>query len=185
MFESYLNMGIEHILDPDGIDHVLFLLVLTVPYKLKQWKQLVLLATAFTVGHSLTLALASLDIIRLDSRMVEIFIALSILITALFNIVKRSGSQLNTRYLMAGLFGLVHGLGFSGFFRSILASDDILLPLLAFNIGVEIAQVIAVLVFVTISYIIVDLVKLKQGLWIVLVSSLVLIWSLQMVLERI
>jgi hypothetical protein len=184
MFESYLKLGVEHILDPNGLDHVLFIVVLTAPFLLKDWKKVILLATAFTLGHSLTLALAALDIIKLDSTLIEILIAVSICLTAVFNFLNTSVSKMSGRYTLAAFFGLIHGMGFSNFFKSILGKDDIVLPLLAFNIGVEVAQVIIVIVVLALSQIWVKLLRLSHSFWVSILSSAVFIWSLKLIIER-
>ena len=183
MFGQYLNLGFEHILDPNGLDHVLFIVILTAPYLLKDWKKVIVLATAFTVGHSLTLALSSLDFIKVNGQFVEICIALSILVTAIYNVIQ-SGQQIKTRYIAALIFGLIHGLGFSNFFKAILAGDSILLPLLAFNLGVELAQIIIVIAVLLLAFLAVNKFKLQQKIWIMILSVPVLIWSVKMVLER-
>lgn len=185
MFGSYLKLGLEHILDPNGLDHVLFIVVLTAPFLIKEWKKVIILATAFTVGHSLTLALSSIDFISVNASAIEIGIAVSIMITALYNLLDSKNLPLNTRYLIAGLFGLIHGMGFSNFFKSILGNESILVPLLAFNIGVEVAQIIIVIIVLTLSHILVDRLKLSRTIWLYTISSMVLIWSIKMILERI
>ncbi len=185
MFKSYFQLGIEHILDPNGLDHVLFIIVLAVPFLIKDWKKVVILATAFTIGHSLTLALSSLDVIKVNASMIEMLIAISIFLTAAYNIIFIRKEQITYRYSIACIFGLIHGMGFSNFFKSILGKDDILLPLLAFNLGVEAAQVIIVMGILLLAYIIVELLKLPQRIWISGLSGIVIILSIQMILERI
>lgn len=195
--DAYLELGLTHILDPNGLDHVLFLIVLVITYALSEWKSVLILATAFTIGHSVTLALAAMNIITVDSQTVEIFIAASIAITALLNIVqyKRYASDHNTsftqsathalsRYFLALLFGLIHGLGFSNFFKAILGKEYIFKPLLAFNVGVEIAQVIIVLVTLLFSFILSRYLLLSKKYLIIGVSSVVLILSISMIFER-
>jgi hypothetical protein len=185
MFTSYLKLGFEHILDPNGLDHVLFILVLTVPFFLKDWKKVVLLATAFTIGHSLTLALASSNIIKVNSAMVEILIAVTIFITAVFNIVEVNKNKVSVKYATALIFGLIHGMGFSNFFKTILGKDEILLPLFAFNIGVELAQIVIVLMTLVLGFISVQFFKIKQKYWVYGVSGIILLWALKMIIERI
>ena len=185
MFATYLNLGFEHILDPNGIDHVLFLLVLAVPYSYKDWKKVLILATAFTIGHSITLALAALQMVSVNSKLIEVLIAVSIFITAVYNLKPKSNSGQTVKYVTAVAFGLIHGLGFSNFFKSILGSEAITLPLLAFNIGVECAQVIIVLFVLFASYVICDILKLKRHTLVYIVSLLIMILSAQMIFERI
>ena len=185
MFEAYLKLGFEHILDVNGLDHVLFLLALTIPFSLKDWKKVIILATAFTVGHSITLALSALNIIRVNSEMIEILIAVSIFVTALLQILKREGDKnMSKEYSLALFFGFIHGMGFSNFFKSILGKDDITIPLLSFNIGVELAQILIVLGVITINTIVFKLLS-KRKYWVYLVGGAVCILSLQMIFERI
>lgn len=185
MFKEYLKLGIEHILDPNGIDHVLFLLVLVILFSLKNWKQVIVLATAFTIGHSLTLAFSALGWISTSSKLIEILIALSIAFTALLNMFKPDPKgDLKGRYLSAIIFGLIHGFGFAGFFKTILGNDSIVLPLLAFNIGVELAQVTIVILVLLASYLIVDILKLKKRHLVLGTSFLVFLYAIKLVLER-
>jgi len=185
MFLEYLRLGVEHILDPNGIDHVLFLVALVILYSLKDWKEVFILATAFTIGHSITLALAAMGIISAQSKLIEILIAASIAMTALFNIIKPVQEGKSTlRYLTAVAFGLIHGFGFAGFFRTILGKDSITLPLLSFNIGVEIAQLIVVIIVLLVSYLLCDLLKLKKRYLVIGTSFLIFLYALKLILER-
>ena len=185
MFSAYLELGIGHILDPKGLDHVLFLVVLVLAHSLAQWKQVLVLATAFTLGHSVTLALAAYDLVTLDSALVELLIAISIAATALYNLAKPVSSTLTPlRYTAALLFGLIHGLGFSNYFRIILGKDSIILPLLGFNLGVEIAQVIIVTIVLLVMHLLTKNFKLEKKYVIIAISAIVLVFSLKMVVER-
>lgn len=187
---AYFELGLSHILDPNGLDHVLFLIVLVITYALSDWKSVLILATAFTIGHSVTLALAAMNIITVDSSTVEILIAVSIALTALLNIAKpngytRTSSNAILRYTLALLFGLIHGLGFSNFFKVILGKDSIIKPLLGFNIGVEIAQVIIVMFTLILSYILTQYLKVSRKHLVIGTSVIILFISLKMVFERI
>lgn len=185
MFIEYLKLGIEHILDPKGIDHVLFLIVLVILYSLRDWKNVFILATAFTLGHSLTLALSALDIISVSSKFIEILIAASIAVTALHNLIRPTlDENSKTRYFTATAFGLIHGFGFAGFFRTILGKDAIALPLLSFNIGVEIAQLIVVIIVLALSFLICELLKLKKRYLVIGTSILIFLYALKLILER-
>jgi len=150
VFNLFLETGIKHILDINGFDHILFILTLCAVYSLKQWKNVLVLITAFTIGHSLTLVLATFNIINLSSELVELLIAITILLTALSNIISKSSNFsvrfFIVRYFISFSFGLIHGLGFSTFLRSMLGSQSsILKPLFAFNVGIEIGQLIIVI----------------------------------------
>ena len=157
-FSVYLQLGLEHILDLKGYDHILFVVALTTVYGLRQWRHLLVLVTAFTVGHSITLALATLRLVEINSDLVEFLIPVTILITALINIGERfwdkripegdveSRGSWQAKYVLALLFGLIHGLGFSNFLRAVLGGEESLfLPLFSFNVGLEIGQLVILL----------------------------------------
>jgi hypothetical protein len=185
MFYEFLKLGLSHILDINGVDHILFLVGLTIVYTLKDWKSVLWLATAFTIGHSVTLALAAIDILRVNSELIEMLIALSIFVVAVSNVfvIKvYDSSSMKWQYLSAGVFGLIHGVGFSNFFSVMLAGDSITIPLLGFNIGVEIAQLLIVVVVLTLSHLIIKLIPRTP--FVIGVSSIIALWSLYLIVER-
>ena len=139
--------GILHITDIEGYDHMLFLLAMCAPFTFKQWKQVVLLATAFTVGHSISLILASLDLVRFSSDLIEFLIPVTIVLTASFNLITITSSTSVSvyRYISAAVFGIIHGMGFSSFFRMISnEGESFIMQLFLFNLGVEAGQLIIV-----------------------------------------
>ena len=153
MGENFLwfQTGFEHITDLAGYDHMLFLLILCSVYSFRNWDWLILI-TAFTIGHCITLALSILNIIRLPSSLIEFAILLTILISAIFRWIQveknenKSYQKDQKVYAITLLFGLIHGLGFSNMLRSMLGSQaDILQPLLFFNLGLEVGQIVIVL----------------------------------------
>lgn len=138
--------GIRHITDVEGYDHMLFLLALAAPYSYKDWKTVVLLATAFTVGHSVSLFLAASDLVRFSSTVIEALIPATIVLTCLGNLMTsantQSGGSMTYRYSLAAAFGLIHGMGFSSFFRMIFnEGQSFVAQLFLFNLGVECGQV--------------------------------------------
>lgn len=147
MFSTYFKLGFEHILDINGYDHVLFIVSICLLASLKHWKKLLILVTAFTIGHSLTLALSVLDIITIPADIIETIIPITIILSCLDNIYQSGKESLySPKYLIILLFGFIHGMGFSNFFKAILGKEDhIIYPLLSFNVGVEIAQLVIVL----------------------------------------
>ncbi|MEM7655702.1 MAG: HupE/UreJ family protein [Bacteroidota bacterium] len=156
----YFSLGLDHILDPQGLDHLLFIVALCAGYSLKEWRQVGILVTAFTLGHSLTLALSALDIFRLPSEVIEFMIPLTILLTSLYHLIfYRDPAKTLTRRVNYGLalgFGLIHGMGFSNFFRELMMdSESVLQPLLFFNLGIEAGQLL-----------IVGAVLLRAGIWV-------------------
>ena len=151
LFELYFNLGLQHIADLKGYDHILFILTLCAVYDLKEWKRVLILVTAFTIGHSLTLALATLDLIKMDTNLIEFLIPLTIFITAMANVLMRKQKVSfllhYLKYSAALFFGLIHGLGFSNYLRSLLGSEKgLVLPLFSFNVGIEAGQILIVAV---------------------------------------
>jgi hypothetical protein len=164
MFQTYIQLGLEHITDLNGYDHMLFLLALCAAYKYSHWKKILVLVTAFTVGHSVTLALAVLNIIPVNATWIEFLIPVTIAATAAKNLVtKQEGAAILT-YLMALGFGLIHGMGFSNYLRSLLG-DDLLMPLFAFNVGLEIGQIIVVSVIFALQFVLMRTTSVKPKYW--------------------
>lgn len=151
MIESltYFREGVAHLLDPNGLDHLYFIISFTLPFRGKDWRKLLLLVTAFTVGHSITLALATLDLVTVNSDLVEWLIPLSILASCLLNFFRINEGRpraTGLTFVVLLAFGLLHGLGFSNFLRAMLfAEDSVFWPLLGFNLGVEAGQLIVVI----------------------------------------
>ena len=151
-FAVYLHLGFDHIADLRGYDHILFIVALAAGYALTHWKHLLVLVTAFTVGHSITLALATLRIVSVSTAWVEFLIPVTILATAIFNAVEARAPEeqaevharaQHVKYGMALFFGLIHGLGFSNFLRAMLGDEEsLLLPLFSFNVGLEVGQIV-------------------------------------------
>jgi hypothetical protein len=141
---AYLQLGIHHVLSPDAMDHVLFLLALAAVYRLAEWREAVWVVTAFTAGHSLTLALTVLGVVAPPSAWIEFLIPATILATCLANLLLATGDldprQARRRAGLAVLFGLVHGAGFAGYLSRLLL-DEVAWPLLGFNLGIELGQV--------------------------------------------
>jgi len=153
-FQLYLELGYKHILDISAYDHLMFIITLCGVYMLRQWRQVLMLVTAFTIGHSVSLALAVLDIISAPTQTIEFLIAFTIFISSVFNLISPSGINSTGRKLKYGfalIFGLIHGLGFSNYLKSMLADDGIGFPLFSFNIGLEIGQIIIVAIILIIT----------------------------------
>jgi ABC-type antimicrobial peptide transport system permease subunit len=186
MFGTYFSLGLDHIANLKGYDHIIFLIVLCATYSLQNWNKLLILVTAFTIGHSLTLALATLNIIDINNQLIEVLIPVTIFLTAIINLIepveKNYGSL---KYAFALFFGLIHGLGFSNYLRMLLSSEsDITIPLLGFNIGVEAGQLIIVLFVLLISWIILNFTKLKTRDLIMLLSGIGIGTSAIMIIDR-
>src|SRR5882762_7381023 len=176
-FPLYFGLGREHILDyVNGYDHILFVLALCAVYLARDWKKILILVTAFTIGHSITLALATLNIISVKTEMIEFLIPLTIFITSVSNLFKseaaadRKNIQIN--YFFALFFGLIHGMGFSNYLRAILGRDrSIVTQLLAFNLGLEFGQIVVVLIYLAVSFILIDLLNASRRDWKLVLSS--------------
>lgn len=187
-FLFYLQLGWEHIISKDALDHQLFILALIAIFSFRDWKKVLILVTAFTIGHSLTLVLSALDVFRFPSDWVEFLIPCTIVFTALDNIIfsKNEKKLIQLNYYLALLFGLIHGMGFANSVRMMLASEqDITLPLFGFNVGLELGQIIVVAITLFIHYIFSEVLKLSNKIWIYIISVPIFIFALKMALERI
>jgi len=174
MFTTYLQLGFDHILDIEGFDHILFVVALCAVYRISQWKQVLILVTAFTIGHSITLALAGMELVSISPEIIEFLIPFTILLTALFNVWKGSvtSKHIKWNYFLALFFGLIHGLGFSNFFRALISKEDNIISMLfPFNIGVEIGQIVIVFITMFCSYLVIDIFRKDQRDWNLFVSG--------------
>lgn len=173
MFPVYLKLGFHHILDLQGYDHILFIMALCAIFSWKDWRRVLILVTAFTIGHSVTLAMSALDIIRVDASLIEFLIPITILLTALQNLWYKPGQSKRwmIQYALALFFGFIHGMGFANFFKSLLGLEaNIVVPLLAFNLGVEIGQLCIVACFFILNYLIVGKSEWLKKYWIIAIS---------------
>jgi len=176
-FQLYFILGKDHILDyANGYDHILFVVALCAIYLTRDWKKILILITAFTIGHSITLALATLNVIAVKADLVEFLIPLTIFITAFGNLFRReetySTKPVQTNYLLALCFGLIHGMGFSNYLKAILGKDhSVITQLLAFNLGLEFGQIVIVGIFMAVSFLLVDLINVSRRDWKMVISS--------------
>ena len=186
-FAFYFKLGWQHIISADALDHQLFILALACVFTIKDIKRVLILVTAFTIGHSLTLALSVMDIIRFSSKWVEFLIPCTIFITALNNIFQIDSTRKSARinYYLALGFGLIHGMGFANAIRIMLAKDQTIgLGLFGFNVGLEAGQIFVVAIILTIGMLFLNYFKIKQRDWIFFLSSGVFALSIKMALER-
>ena len=188
-FWIYFNIGLKHVLDINAYDHVLFLLALTVPYDFKDWKKILLLVSLFTLGHTLALLLSVFEIIFIKGNVVELLIPITILITALFNIITSGKSSKKESLTFVAFvtifFGIIHGLGFSNYFKSILSGNatDKLLPLLEFALGIETAQIIVVLVALLLSFVVQTLFRFSKRDWTLTMSAFIIGVVIPMIIQ--
>ncbi len=183
----YFAEGWHHIVSKDALDHQLFILALSAIYLARDWRKILILVTAFTIGHSLTLALSVYDIVRLSSKWVEFLIPCTIIITAVFNLIKgESGTKkIQLNYLAALFFGLIHGLGFAGSIRFMLTKNESLgWNLFGFNLGLEAGQAMVVALIICLSYVATGIFKLRQMWWMIVLSSISLLWALIFAVQR-
>lgn len=190
LFGLYFNLGLSHIADFKSYDHILFLVTICAVYSFTHWKKVLILVTAFTIGHSITLVLATLNLVSMSSELIEFLIAVTIFLTAIFNVFNKSDAYSNKlhmiKYFGALFFGLIHGLGFSNYLRSLLGVEDsFTIPLFAFNIGLEIGQIFIVVIILFLALLIVDLLKYSRREWNLILSGAGLGISLILMLERI
>jgi len=187
-FGFYFGLGWEHIISAGALDHQLFIAALAAIYLLKDWRQVLVLVTAFTIGHSLTLFLSVLDIIRFPSNWVEFLIPVTIVITAFSNLFQKkfTARSIRINYFLALFFGLIHGMGFANSIRFMLARDQNLgWSLFGFNLGLEAGQIVVVLILLTAAHIIVNLIKVNRRDWVIFLSAAVFALAFKIVLERV
>ena len=183
----YFVLGWEHIISINALDHILFVTALSAIYVFRDWKKVLILVTAFTIGHSLTLALSVYDVIRVNDNLVEFLIPVTILITGVFNLFQKNFTpkSLQLNYFFALFFGLIHGMGFANSIRFMLAKNESIgLPLLSFNVGLEAGQIVIVFIILLLSYLLISILKVPRKVWVYLLSSLAIIVSLKMIIER-
>jgi len=184
-FELYFRLGTNHILDLAGFDHILFIVVLCSLYTISDWRRIIILVTAFTIGHSLTLGLATFNLLNINSGLVEFLIPVTIGITAAGNILQpRSSKGIQLNYFFAIFFGLIHGLGFSNYLKALLGKEVSLLnPLLAFNFGLETGQLLIVLFFLLFSLVPLQIFKVNHKQWTIVVSAIILGMAVMLMIE--
>ncbi len=187
MFLQYFKLGWHHIIDWGALDHILFVVALAAIYTLKDWKQVLVLVTAFTIGHSITLALSAFNLIHVASRQIEFLIPCTIMATAIFNLFQKkfTPKSISINYFLALFFGLIHGMGFANGLKSLLGrGHSIVVPLLGFNIGLEAGQVIVVVGILIVSWLAFTLFRINRREWVVFLSGAAFSVALEMALQR-
>ena len=195
LFQTYLELGFKHISDIRAYDHILFIVALCAIYQIKEWKKVAILVTAFTIGHSITLALAALNIISFPKQTIELLIPVTIFVTCLYNIVVSTSNnsdslfnkKINVNYGFAMFFGLIHGMGFSNFLKATLMpgeENQLVKQLFAFNLGIELGQLLIVTIILIVSFIALNLMKIKQLYWNIGLSTIVGLMAVKLFLEQ-
>ncbi len=175
----FLKEGLFHVLDWNAYDHVLFLIALAVVYDFKNWKSILWLISLFTIGHTITLVLAAYKVVSVSTEWIEFLIPVTILITALVNIFYAGNTakqaKTNTNLFFALFFGLIHGLGFSGYFRMLVGNSSTkFISLLEFALGIEIAQIIIVIVILFLGFVFQKIFRFSKRDWVLIISSIVI-----------
>ena len=193
-FWIWFSTGVQHILDMNGYDHILYIVSLCILFSFNEWKNLMILVTAFTIGHSLTLAFSVLDVLTIKQAYIETLIPLTILTTCLINIIVRrlgsdqqnfKGKTYRLNYILALVFGFIHGMGFSYLLKSMLGKEEsIVFPLLSFNLGLEIGQLIIVACTLIISLFLVRFTGIKKPGLVLFISTTVFGISFLLFVQR-
>jgi len=177
-FWLYFQLGLEHVLDWNAYDHILFLTVLVAAYSFPNWKRVLWLVTIFTLGHTIALFLSVYGVVTVSSRWVELLIAVTILVTALYNMFtakkKESQKNIGLLYFSTAFFGIIHGLGFAYYFKRIISGENKFLPLLEFALGIEAAQIIVVLLVMIIAFIAQNFFRVSKRDWVLVLSAIVI-----------
>lgn len=186
-FRFFVKEGFFHVLDLNALDHILFFIAVSIIFTLKEWKKALWLVSVFTIAHTITFALSSYRILYVDAKWVEFLIPITILIPIISNNLKlfKGEKNLNSNYYFTFIFGLIHGLGFSSYFKMLLdKSDDLLVPLLEFALGIELVQIIIVSLVLILNTLVIRYFKIKQKYWVLFVSILLLFKIIPMLIER-
>ncbi|SEW23073.1 HupE / UreJ protein [Chitinophaga sp. YR573] len=186
-FVMYFATGWQHIVAWDGYDHILFIIALCAIYMMEDWKKVLVLVTAFTIGHSVTLALSVINIIHVPTKIIEFLIPVTIFITAFSNVVRKQAlpEKIQLNYFFALFFGLIHGLGFSSYLKSLLGTQtNIVAPLLAFNLGLEFGQMLVVIGILLFTGIVVNVTDVKRREWNIFLSAAVFGIAVVLSIER-
>lgn len=187
-FLFYTELGLDHVLDVNAYDHILFLLALVIPFTFKNWVKVFWLATIFTFTHCLSLGLSAFGIVTVDVSLIEFLIPVSILLTALYNILKLRASieekSMAWHMIATAFFGLVHGFGFSNYFKMLVAEvDEKVRPLIGFAVGIELSQVVIVLIVLLLTFVFQSVFKVKRALYVMVASVIVILITIPLLYD--
>jgi hypothetical protein len=186
-FIFYFRIGWEHIIDLGALDHIFFIAALAAIYLFQDWNQVLILVTAFTIGHAITLFLSAKDLVQVNEKWVEFLIPCTIVITAVSNILQRTFTKRTIRinYFLALFFGLIHGLAYASSLKWMLAGDqNFVISWLGFSVGLEIGQILVVLLILSLGFVVVQLLKLNRRIWVWVISISVALFALNMAIDR-
>ena len=172
LFQLYLELGFKHIVNINGYDHIIFILALCAGYDFSQIKKVLILITAFTIGHSVTLVLSTLKYIIISANIIEFLIPVTILITAVSNLFPVQKGKRQFVYVVTLFFGLIHGMGFSNYLKELLGKErSIVKPLFAFNVGLEIGQIFILSIYLAVLYVAIRSIKIRHDFWRIFISG--------------
>ena len=187
-FVFYFKIGWDHIINLKALDHIFFIAALAAIYMLKDWKQVLILVTAFTIGHTITLILSTKRMIEVDSDLVEFLIPCTIVLTAISNLFQKTFTvkAIRINYFLALFFGLVHGLAFANTLRMIIAADQsFALSMFSFSAGLELGQILIVFIILLTAQFFIASLKINRRYWVIFVSAAIFALALEMALQRI
>ncbi len=186
-FIFFIKQGFNHVLDINALDHVLFFIALIIIYNFKEWQKTLWLITFFTIGHSITFGLSVYNFITIDVDLVEFLIPITILVTLLMNIYKefKGIKYQDINIYFALFFGLIHGLGFSNYFKILLDDqDNKMIPLVEFALGIELAQVVVVFIVLLFNFIAIKYLKITKKYWVLYLSILIILFIIPLIIKR-
>jgi hypothetical protein len=186
-FTFYFSFGWEHIINIEALDHIFFIAALAAIYTLKDWRQVLILVTAFTIGHTITLILSSKQIVEVNDKVVEFLIPCTIVATAVSNLFQKSFTKkaIRINYFLALFFGLIHGLAFANTLRMILASDQsFAFSMFSFSVGLELGQILIVFIILLLSQFFIGVLKIHRIHWVIFISAAVFSLALEMAMQR-
>lgn len=187
-FGFYFQFGWDHIIDIGALDHIFFIAALAAIYMLKDWKQVLILVTAFTLGHAITMILSSKNLIEVNTGWIEFLIPCTIVVTALSNLFQKTFTQRTIRinYFLALFFGLIHGLAYANLIKFMITGEqDFIWSWFSFSVGLEAGQILVVFLILLLAQLFVGIFKLNRRIWVMTVSGAVLIFALKMAIERV
>jgi hypothetical protein len=186
-FKFYFQFGWEHIINKSALDHIFFIAALAAIYMLRDWKQVLILVTAFTIGHTITLILSTKQIVEVNSNWVEFLIPCTIVLTAISNLFQKNFTPGSVRinYFLALFFGLIHGLAFANTLRMIIAEDQsFALSMFSFSVGLELGQILIVFLILLLSQLLIGVLKIERRNWVIFASAAVFALAIEMAVQR-